>query len=336
MHRTSQRLLLVDPRGAFVTALQDALPGWRVERAPDLAQARAQLLGRRADVGLVAWDLGDERRGVDFVRDLTQRACSVPLLLAVGSPGEEELQASWDAEASRCLDLSASTGALAWAVRFAAHTRRSWDLHNDRQLAATGSFLAHEGKNALAGIRGALEVLAHREAADANRAVWDEVLQRLDALTGTVDSLAHLLHDVKPTRLPVPLRSILESLDPRGTYIEVSGDDLVLRGDANQLGRLFNAVVRNAVENAQPAGKVRVACARRDDMGAITVTDSGPPSTQSDLSVLLERFYTTKGNRPGLGLPIAKRIAEAHGGELQLAPGSGSLAVTVLLPLAPD
>ena len=67
----------------------------------------------------------------------------------------------------------------------------------------------------------------------------------------------------------------------------------------------------------------------------IVVTDSGPGISPGDLQHVLEPFFSTKTEGTGLGLPIARQIAAAHGGSLEIesVPGDGT-RVEVRLPLA--
>jgi signal transduction histidine kinase len=65
------------------------------------------------------------------------------------------------------------------------------------------------------------------------------------------------------------------------------------------------------------------------------VRDSGPGIPSELRHEVLEPFFTTKARGGGLGLPIAKRVAELHGGTLTLTcPESGGTSVTVTLPVA--
>jgi signal transduction histidine kinase len=71
-------------------------------------------------------------------------------------------------------------------------------------------------------------------------------------------------------------------------------------------------------------------------MWAIEVSDDGPGVPTDLREQILEPFFTTKARGGGLGLPIAKRVAELHGGTLALTfPASGGMSVTITAPATP-
>ena len=109
-----------------------------------------------------------------------------------------------------------------------------------------------------------------------------------------------------------------------------------LRGDPVALDELLATLVDNAVRYTPAGGTVTVEVDATADGAAVTVRDTGPGISPEDVEHIFEPFYRggTQKSIPGtgLGLPIAKRIAEAHGGaiEVQTAPGEGC-AFRVLL-----
>jgi signal transduction histidine kinase len=96
-------------------------------------------------------------------------------------------------------------------------------------------------------------------------------------------------------------------------------------------------VVPNAIQ-ASPAGEaVRVELRGNRQGVTIEVRDAGPGIAAAELERVFELYYTTKPDGSGLGLPIALRIVEDHGGTLTLdsRPGHGATA-TIFLPRPPD
>jgi signal transduction histidine kinase len=112
---------------------------------------------------------------------------------------------------------------------------------------------------------------------------------------------------------------------------------LPIRGDPRALDELVGNLVDNAVRYASEGGVVTVAVHATDEGAAVSVRDTGPGITPEDLAHIFEPFYRGHAQRSipgtGLGLPIVKRIAEAHGGtvEVRSTPGRGS-EFTVFLP----
>lgn len=129
-------------------------------------------------------------------------------------------------------------------------------------------------------------------------------------------------------------------LEESGQTLEVTTPRPVPRvlGDARRLERLFLNLVSNANKYAPSGSRIRITVEADDDV-TITVADAGPGIPADVLPHLFEQFYTARTSSSshnigvGLGLPIAKSIAEAHGGRIDVASdvAAGS-TFTVTLP----
>ena len=117
---------------------------------------------------------------------------------------------------------------------------------------------------------------------------------------------------------------------------------LAVTGDASQLGRLVRTLLDNATKYAAAGSAVRVSLAREGRAARLAVTNLGDPIAPEDLEHLFDRFYRTdraRGRQPqggfGLGLAIARSIAEAHGGTISATSSAeAGTTFTVVLPLA--
>lgn len=103
---------------------------------------------------------------------------------------------------------------------------------------------------------------------------------------------------------------------------EVAGD-IVVRGDADQLGRVVRTLLDNATKYAERNSLVRVRLTQAGSHAQLTVANRGPLIEPEDLEHLFDRFYRTDKARSrqetggyGLGLAIAKSAVEAHGGKI--------------------
>ena len=210
------------------------------------------------------------------------------------------------------------------------------------QMAAV---VAHEVRNPLAGIKGAIQVLMSRRATD------DTELPVMRDIIGRIDSLSELINDLmvfarpRPPRLAVvELQAILGDAitivrrDPaaHGVEISVEGDDVTVTAD----GELVRATVLNLLLNAAQAmgndGRIVVRTSRADGWATIQIRDTGPGIPAEIRDQVFEPFFTTKARGGGLGLPIARRTAELHGGTLTLdCPAAGGTIVTMSLPIRP-
>ena len=105
--------------------------------------------------------------------------------------------------------------------------------------------------------------------------------------------------------------------------------------DAAQLEQALLNLLKNAHESGSPPGQVGLEVRRLHEGVRIDVQDRGPGMSDTVLTNALVPFYSTKRSGTGLGLALAREIAEAHGGRITLANrDGGGLAVTIILPLA--
>lgn len=210
------------------------------------------------------------------------------------------------------------------------------------QMAAV---VAHEVRNPLAGIKGAIQILiSRRRAGDTELPVMRDIISRIDALSELINDLMLFARPRPPRLAPVELRPLLQDAvavarrDPAGEAMRIamSGDDVSATVD----GEMVRATVLNLLLNSAQAmpggGDIRVTLGRGDGLATIEVRDSGPGIPPEIRDQVFEPFFTTKARGGGLGLPIARRTAELHGGTIALAcPPEGGTVVTLSLPLAP-
>jgi PAS domain S-box-containing protein len=210
------------------------------------------------------------------------------------------------------------------------------------QMAAV---VAHEVRNPLAGIKGAMQILVSRRGAgDPERAVMAEIVERIDALGELINDLmvfarpkALQLHALDLKALVADAVMML-GRDPLGAAldIEVTGDPVQVLAD----GELVRATLLNLLLNAAQAmagqGRIRVDLASGHDTVTIEIRDSGPGIAPEARGRIFEPFFTTKSRGGGLGLAIAKRTAERHGGSLHLTcPPEGGTIANLVLPTRP-
>ena len=111
-----------------------------------------------------------------------------------------------------------------------------------------------------------------------------------------------------------------------------------LDADAEQIKRVLENLLSNAVRNTPRGGEIRIAAARREDYISISVADTGYGIPPEHLTRLFHRFLSVPGAQPGstgLGLAISKRLVEAHGGQISARSEVGrGTTITFTLPIA--
>jgi two-component system sensor histidine kinase BaeS len=223
-------------------------------------------------------------------------------------------------------------------------------LRRDRaedQRRAMVSDVAHELRTPLTNIRSWLEA-AQDDLAPTDAQLLSLLHEEAVLLQHIIDDLSDLAAaDAGTLRVhpePTPVRDVLTQVvdSHRGTAqaagvklaMEVR-DDPVLAADAVRLRQLIGNLVSNAIRHTPPGGTVTVGAHDR----TITVGDTGIGISAENLPRIFDRFWRADGSRSrttggsGLGLAIAHKLAEAHGGtiEVESEPGDGTL-FTIRLP----
>ncbi len=221
------------------------------------------------------------------------------------------------------------------------------------RLAAIGRLaagLAHEVRNPIASIRGAIEVLRQNlKPQGADRRLMDIVLRESDRLDGTI---AEFLDFSRPRRLARERADVTAIIDevllllaqhpgePPRTVKDYPDGTLKGYFDPAQIRQALWNLCRNAVEAMPQGGTLRVVArlakaAPRDGRAAIEilVEDTGPGVAPEHLPNIFEPFFTTKPDGTGLGLAIVHRIIEEHEGDIRVEDREGGGArFVVTLP----
>ena len=210
------------------------------------------------------------------------------------------------------------------------------------RLGEMAAVVAHEVKNPIAGIRGALQVIMSRMSADQrDRSVMGDIITRLDALNGIVQDLLQYARPRALKREAVDIRALIENTadmlrrDPAlaATTLHITGRPDPMLGDPEQLRIVFQNLLMNAAQAMGGTGVIDVTL-RLDPQGCrISVRDHGPGMPPEVRAKAFDAFFTTKHRGTGLGLPIARRVVEAHGGTIDVAAADGGgTMVTIQLP----
>jgi len=212
---------------------------------------------------------------------------------------------------------------------------------------ATG--LAHEIKNPLAGLSGALELLAEDLSGNPRQAeVVGEMRHQVSRLTHTMESLLSFARPPKARLRSTDVNATLEKVlflirqQRRNVTLDIQaelepGVPAVL-ADPSQLEQVFLNICLNACQAMDgKSGKLTVRSRLADGRVSVEVEDSGPGIPETVRPNLFKPFFTTKREGNGLGLAISARIVTEHGGHIGYrCPASGGTVFTVSLqPVRP-
>lgn len=208
--------------------------------------------------------------------------------------------------------------------------------------------VSHELRSPLARLRIALALAERAEPAERDK-LWprlDKECDRLEDLISEILALARL--DAEPgSAQAIDLGQLLDALaeDARLSapeqQLEISMDSrpMPLQGWPDMLGRALDNLLRNALRFNPLAQPIEIHVQRQAQQLLISVRDHGPGVPTEWLEKLGEPFFRAPGQSAaghGLGLAIARRAAERHGGQLLMANHpQGGFSATLVLPLQP-
>jgi signal transduction histidine kinase/CheY-like chemotaxis protein len=215
--------------------------------------------------------------------------------------------------------------------------------------------LAHELRNPLAPIRNGLEILRLTQSGDVAeraRSMMDRQLQQMVHLIDDLLEVSRITRGkIQLNREPIDLETALQSaievskplINAAGhkLNVDVPPGQLIVDGDLTRLAQVFGNLLNNAAKYTNRNGRIWLSAAVAAGQVRVTVRDDGIGITPAMLPRIFEMFTQvdhsarhTQGGL-GIGLCIAKRLVEMHGGVLTASsdgPGTGS-EFTVRLPL---
>jgi signal transduction histidine kinase len=327
-----------------VDRLKRALRRWLIhllqgphDEAFALAQAR---IGRmHVKVGL---EQAYMIAGVEIFRDNLNR------ILAVAHPGQSPRAAAVESAVSRALAIVLALMLETYRETFLRKILETEKSATMRRLAVLGEVaasIAHEIRNPLAGISGAIQVLGQEmEEGDPRQRILAEVSMEIGRLDERVNDLLLYSRPSVPSREPTAPSDLLD------TTRKLLAEDPLTRGvklsfkapghlppfplDPGQIQQVLVNLLLNALQVMKGKGEIWVD-ARSPGAGSlqITVEDSGPGIHPDEIEKIFQPFFTTRPHGTGLGLSISRRIVEAHGGSLSAARGArGGARFLIHLP----
>jgi two-component system sensor histidine kinase HydH len=347
-----QRAVLLENLDRRVAELQRLLPA-----GPAEAVARS---GRLALVAVEAElkRLGDARA----VMSSMKAGICMPLVAGDRPVG---FFTCWDERVVEAFASDEIAGLLEVADRCALVIENSklyQQMKERDRLAAIGEMsagLAHEIRNPLAAIKGAIQYLDPSKLPGEDREFLEIVVDEVNRLNGVVSQFLDYSRPLKPALAPADVNEVitrtlrlLQSTVPPGIELVAALTDEPVRVlcDAEQLKQVFINLAQNGFQAMPHGGKLSVTTtvvrdelafwregARRPDQVEVRFRDTGPGIPEEERERIFVPFYTTKEKGTGLGLAICLRLVRAHLGTLLVrSPPGGGAEFTVVLPALRD
>jgi signal transduction histidine kinase len=213
--------------------------------------------------------------------------------------------------------------------------------------------IAHELRTPLSNLRGYLEAISDGVVKPDNNAIRS-LNEEASSLSRLVDDLQEVsLADageikliMQPEEISRPINEAVSALKPKAASrgltmaTELPAGLPAVNIDAHRIKQVMLNLLENAIAHTEAGGSIKVSAMEREDRIFISVADTGEGIPEKDLSLIFERFYRVDKSRTratggtGLGLTIAKRLVEAHGGTIEVRSqlGRGS-TFTIAIPV---
>jgi signal transduction histidine kinase len=228
------------------------------------------------------------------------------------------------------------------------HDMHQGQLEQADRLATTGEMaasIAHEIRNPIAGVLGALQVMLDELGADdPRREILEEMKTQVERVNHAVTDLLAYARPLPPMFEETSLNDIITrtstmlSRQMRDKNLDVihvlEPRPVMIVGDRKQLQQVLWNIILNGMQAMDERGVMTISLTEQSGTAIIAVTDTGSGISAEDIENIFKPFFTTKHKGTGLGMTISRRIVEQHHGSMTITsrPGEGT-TVTIQLPL---
>jgi signal transduction histidine kinase len=228
--------------------------------------------------------------------------------------------------------------------------RRSLEDEHSRSLEKLSASIAHEIRNPITAAKSLVQQMGEDPAGMDNVEYAKVALEELERVERSISHLLRFAREEDMRRVEVRMSEVLDSAletfreraQREGILIERQFDcDGTLLGDAEQLRRVVINLVGNAVDSLLDAGieSPRIRISMGENLAGnevwVRIVDNGMGIDEELYEKIFNPFYTSKDHGTGLGLPITKKLVEAHGGEIEVdAASEGGAEFLLTFPKA--
>lgn len=221
-------------------------------------------------------------------------------------------------------------------------------LRRADRLTALGELsagLAHEIRNPLGALEGAVQILRRPSLAEETKREFGEMAEEeIGRLKGLVTHFLQFARPAPPRRSPTEVEELLDAVRrladetahmSRATVrVEPAQALPAISVDPEQIKQVLLDLVLNAIQAMPRGGEIVLRAMPQGSHMALEVQDEGNGIEEGDLQKIFDPFFTTRPGGTGLGLPIAHQIVMQHGGRIELRrnPVKG-MTFSVILPL---
>ncbi len=220
------------------------------------------------------------------------------------------------------------------------------ELKQAETLASIGrmvSVVAHEVRNPLQNINMGVEMLGMEiKQKEAKMESLEEIQHGVGILNGIISELLNYVRPIALQVAPIELGSLIQrsltmvenKLRNISVVTDLDQPGKEIRVDSTKLIQVLVNLLSNAADAMPHGGKITISSSFLVDFLHLRIIDTGHGISEQDLNSIFDPFFTTKARGTGLGLPLCKKIVEAHGGclEIRSKAGEGTIA-EILIPL---
>lgn len=223
-----------------------------------------------------------------------------------------------------------------------------FQLERSHKLSLVGQMaagMAHEIKNPLASIKGAVEILCDKATSETDRQEFRSIVQKeVKRINASVTDFLEFARPSEAKLVGINLAEVVQSsikqIQPQAGKRNIDivnrlENPVMVMGDKEKIHQVMLNLLLNAIDASPEASSVIVTLKPDGINALISIEDSGDGISEKDITRIFDPFFTTKSSGTGLGLAIAKNIVDRHGGKIELRNVlNGGAVAEISIPLS--